>query len=187
LHRALPDRAGRDVLIISDKAKVSKLADIEDSVRGSRIVIDEGAVIDSFVKIKPAGGTGDVHIGPYAMINSGTVIYTGNGVKIGAHVLIAANCTLASTNHEFRDRDRLIIEQRFMPSRGGIVIEDDVWIGANAVLLDGALLRRGCVVGAGTVVKGELPPYSINQGVPARTVGYRLSKADRDAKREARP
>lgn len=161
------------MLIISDTARVSKMADIEDSTRGSKIVIDEGVSIDSFVKIKPAGGAGDVHIGAHTVINSGTVIYTGNGVEIGAHVAIAANCTLAPTNHEVRARDQLIMEQRFMPSRGGIVIEDDVWIGANAVLLDGAVLRKGCVVGAGAVVRGELPAYSINVGVPARTIGYR--------------
>ncbi len=161
------------MLILSDTARVSKLADIEDSVRGSRIVVEDGAMIDSFVKIKPAGGTGDVHIGANTKINSGTVIYTGNGVRIGANVAIAANCTFAATNHEYRARDRLIAEQGFMPSRGGIVVEDDVWIGANVVLLDGAVLRRGCVVGAGAVVRGELPAFSINIGVPARTVGYR--------------
>jgi virginiamycin A acetyltransferase len=161
------------MLIISENARISKFADIEDSVRGSKIIIDEGVAIDSFVKIKPAGGTGDVHIGANSVINSGTVIYSGNGVEIGKRVAIAANCTLAPTNHEIRDRIKWITDQGFMTSRGGIVIEDDVWIGANAVLLDGAILRRGCVVGAGTVVRGELEPYSINVGVPARRIGFR--------------
>jgi virginiamycin A acetyltransferase len=161
------------VLLISESAKVSPLADIEDSVRGSKIVIGDGAVIDSFVKIKPAGGTGDVTIGANTVINSGTVIYTGNGVEIGANVAIAANCTLAPTNHEFRDRETSINHQGFMPSRGGIVIEDDVWIGANVVLLDGAIVRQGAVVGAGSVVHRELPPYSVNVGTPTRTIGYR--------------
>lgn len=161
------------MLIIAPTARVSPLADIEDSVRGSRIVVEDGAVIDSFVKVKPAGGSGDVVIGRNSVINSGCVIYTGNGVRIGAHVAIAANCTLAATNHEYRDPDRLIAEQGFMPSRGGIVIEDDVWIGANVVLLDGAVVRRGSVVAAGSVVRGELPAYSIAAGAPARVIGRR--------------
>ncbi|MFD0675537.1 MULTISPECIES: acyltransferase [unclassified Paenibacillus] len=161
------------MLIISDKAHVSALADIEESVRGTRIFIDDGAMIDSFVKIKPAGGMGDVHIGSNSYINSGTVIYSGNGVWIGSGVLIAANCTLAPVNHEYRSRSLPIIEQRFMPSKGGIVIEDDVWIGAGTVILDGAFLRKGCVVGAQSLVKGELEPYSINVGVPSRRIGYR--------------
>lgn len=161
------------MLTISDKARISPMADIEDSVRGSRITIADDVVIDSFVKIKPAGGNGDVFIGERTAINSGTVIYTGHGVTIGARVAIAANCTLAPTNHEFRSRDRPITEQGFMASRGGIVIEDDVWIGANVVILDGAVLRKGSVVGAGSLVLGELPPYSINVGQPAKTIGYR--------------
>lgn len=161
------------MLTIDESARISPLADIEESVRGSRIVIEAGVVIDSFVKVKPAGGSGDLRIGPNSVINSGTVIYLGNGVTIGRDVAIAANCTLAPVNHEYRRRDRPIREQGFRPSRGGIVIEDDVWIGANTVLLDGACLRRGCVVGAGSLVRGELPPYSINVGSPARTIGYR--------------
>ncbi|MCB5173557.1 acyltransferase [Microvirga lenta] len=161
------------MIIIAETARVSALADIEDSVRGSRIIIEEGAVIDSFVKIKPAGGMGDVVIGHNSVINSGCVLYTGHGIKIGANVLVAANCTFAPTNHEFRDPERPIREQGFMPSRGGIIVEDDVWIGAGVVLLDGAILRCGSVVGAGSVVRSELVPYSINVGTPAKQVGRR--------------
>jgi acetyltransferase-like isoleucine patch superfamily enzyme len=161
------------MLIISPTARISPLADIEDSTQGTKIIVGDGAVIDAFVKIKPAGGKGDVVVGPGSYINSGCVLYTGHGITIGANVLIAANCTLAPTNHEIRDRTRLIREQGFSPSRGGIVIEDDVWIGANSVILDGAVLRRGSVVGAGSVVRHELPEYSINVGVPARTIAWR--------------
>lgn len=124
-------------------------------------------MIDSFVKIKPVGGIGDIIIGEHCYLNSGCVLYSGNGIKIANNVLIASNCTLAPVNHAFLDRQRLIREQGFSPSRGGILIEDDVWIGANCVLLDGAVLRRGCVVAAGSLVRGELPAYSICRGVPA--------------------
>lgn len=161
------------MIIIAPTARVSKLADIEDSVRGTTTTVGECSFIDSFVKIKAVGGTGNVVIGRHCYINSGVVIYSGNGVVIGNHVLIAANCTLAPVNHEFRDPRRLIHEQGFQPSRGGIVIEDDVWIGANSVLLDGAVLRRGCVVGANSLVLGELVAYSINAGSPSRQIGTR--------------
>lgn len=161
------------MLIISPSARISGLADIEDSVRGTRIVIEDGAMIDSFVKIKPAGGTGDVRIGRNSYINSGVVIYTGNGVDIGEDVLVAANCTFAPVNHEFKSRHKKIVEQHFKPGKGGILVEDDVWIGANCVILDGAILRKGCVVGAQSVVRGELEPYSINVGNPLQRIGYR--------------
>jgi acetyltransferase-like isoleucine patch superfamily enzyme len=158
---------------IAPGARVSPLADIEDSVRGTRISIAAGVVIDAFVKIKPAGGNGDIEIGAGTIINSGCVLYSGNGIRIGANVLIAANCTLAPTGHEFADPDRLIRDQGFRPSRGGIVIEDDVWIGANSVLLDGAHIGRGSVVGAASLVRGRLPEYCIAAGAPTRIRGWR--------------
>jgi virginiamycin A acetyltransferase len=163
------------MLKIDPTAKISPLADIEESVRGTLIQVGPRTVIDSFVKIKPAGGMGDVVIGADCAINSGTVIYTGNGVRIGDAVAIAANCTLAPTNHAIADRDRLIRDQGFQPSKGGIVIEDDVWLGANVVLLDGAILRKGCVIAAGSVVRGEVEAYAIYAGAPARRIGERGS------------
>ncbi len=158
---------------IHSSARVSPLSDLEVSTRGTRIIVGAASKIDSFVKIKPVGGMADVIIGEHCYINSGCVIYSGNGITIGNNVLIAANCTLAPVNHSFRDRQRLIRDQGFLPGRGGIVIEDDVWVGANCVLLDGAILRRGCVVGAGSLVRGELPSYSICLGSPAIPVDER--------------
>jgi len=161
------------MLIIDPTARVSPLADLEDSTRGTRIVVGAGVVIDSFVKIKPAGGSGDVDIGVGSVINAGCVLYTGNGIRIGRDVLLAANCTLAPTNHAFADPTRPIRAQGFQPSRGGIVIEDDVWIGANCVLVDGAVIGRGSVIGAGSLVRGVLPPFCIAHGSPARVRGWR--------------
>ena len=154
-------------------AKVSSLADIEDSVRGTRIVVGAYASIDSFVKVKPAGGNGDLIIGERTVINSGCVLYTGNGIQIGNDVAIAANCTFAPVNHAYQDKSRRINQQGFLPSRGGIIIEDDVWIGANVVILDGAILRTGCVIGAGSLVRGEVLAYAIRAGNPLRHIGWR--------------
>ena len=137
---------------LAPTAKISKLADIEDSSRGTRIVVGADSTIDSFVKVKPAGGSGDLVIGERTTINSACVLYTGNGIRIGNDVAIAAGCIFASTNHAYKQKDRLIREQRFQPSRGGIIIEDDVWLGAGCVLLDGAIVRRGAVIGAQSLV-----------------------------------
>ena len=83
--------------------KISPKCDIEDSIKGSIIEIGSHSVIDSFVKFKPAGGPGDIIIGERVHINSCCVIYSGNGVSIGDDVLIAANCTFAPVNHEYKD------------------------------------------------------------------------------------
>ncbi len=158
---------------IHPDAQISPLADIEDSVRGTGIIIAAFTVIDSFVKIKPTGGEGDLIIGERSVINSGCVLYTGNGIRIGNDVAIAANCTFAPVNHAYKDRNRLIKEQGFLPNKGGILIEDDVWVGANCVLLDGAILRKGCVVGAGSIVRGELTENMVYAGQPLRIIGTR--------------
>lgn len=159
---------------IHPSAQVSDFAHIEDSVRGTRVVIGEGSIIDAFVKVKPAGGMGDLVIGKNCVINSGCVLYTGNGLWIGDHVAVAANCTFAPTNHEFRQKDRLIRQQGFRPSKGGIRVGNDVWIGANCVFLDGSVVGDGCVIGAGSVVRNILEPYGIYAGNPLVKLGERL-------------
>ena len=162
------------MLVISKTANISPLCDIQDSTWGSKIIINDRVMIDSFVKIKPVGGTGDVIIGENSYINSGVVIYSGNGVDIGKNVMIAANCTLAPVNHEYHDKKRKIIDQKFAPSRGGIVIKDDVWIGANTVLLDGVVIEEGAVVGAHSLVKGTLQSYTVYAGNPLKIIGHRI-------------
>jgi virginiamycin A acetyltransferase len=161
--------------IIHSSTKISRFADLEDSVRGSVLQIDENVVIESFVKIKFAGGSGNVLIGAGSYINAGVVIYSGNGISIGCGVLIAANCTLAATNHRISDTTRFIREQGFAPSKGGILIEDDVWIGANSVIVDGAIIRKGAVIGAGSLVRGEVESNTVAAGIPLRKIGTRGS------------
>ncbi len=158
---------------ISPLANVSPFSDIENSVRGGKVIISDNAMVDSFVKIKFAGGTGNVFIGESAYLNAGVVIYSGNGVSIGRGTLVAANVTIAATNHEYRSRYKSIIDQRFISSKGGVVIEEDCWIGANSVLLDGTILRRGCVVGAGSVIRGEWPEFAVIAGNPPKIISYR--------------
>lgn len=158
---------------IHNTAKISPLADIENSIKGSNITIGENTQIDSFVKIKAAGGMGDFFVGNNCYINSGCLFYLGNGIHIGNNVLVAGNTTFAPVNHEYKDGKKPIYEQRFKPSKGGIIIEDDVWIGSNCTLLDGTYIREGAVIGAQSLVKGEIPPYSVNVGNPLRIISYR--------------
>jgi acetyltransferase-like isoleucine patch superfamily enzyme len=155
---------------IHPSAKISNLADIETSNRGSVFSLGQDSFIDSFVKIKFVGGIENIEIGDNCYINSGCVLYSGNGIKIGNNVLIAANCSLSPVNHAFDDKSRLMRIQGFQTSKGGIVIEDDVWIGANAVILDGAFIPTGCVIGAGSLVRDKLEPYSVYAGNPLRLI-----------------
>ena len=56
-----------------------------------------------------------------------------------------------------------------------IIVEEDVWIGVNVILLQGAHIGRGAIVAAGAVVNKEVPPYSIVGGVPAKVIGFKYS------------
>jgi virginiamycin A acetyltransferase len=158
---------------ISDTARISSLSDIETSSRGSKLIVSANVTIDAFVKIKFVGGTANIEIGEDSFINSGCVLYSGNGIKMGKNVLIAANCTFAPVNHEYKSRDKLIIEQRFRPSKGGIIIEDDVWIGAGVIILDGSYIKKGCVIGAASIVNGTTEEYGVYVGNPLKLVKYR--------------
>lgn len=163
---------------IDPTAVISPLADLEPSLRQTRLVVGARSTIDSFVKIKFAGGNGDIVIGADCRINSGCVLYCGHGITLGNEVLVAAGCIFVPANHAVADIGRSIRLQGHLPSKGGVVIEDDVWIGANCVFLDGAVVRRGSVINAGSVVGGEIAPYSIAAGTPCRVIRRREGSLD---------
>jgi virginiamycin A acetyltransferase len=154
-------------------SKISRLSSIEVSNKETNTIIGSDTVIDDFVKIKHVGGIGDITIGEVCFINSGCVLYSGNGINIGNNVLIGPNCSITPVNHKFIDKNVLIIEQGFQDSKGGIIIEDDVWIGSNVVILDGAIIRKGAVIGANSLVNSEISENSINYGSPCKTTRYR--------------
>jgi virginiamycin A acetyltransferase len=152
---------------------IAPFADIEVSSMGTNTHIGRNCKIDNFVKIKHVGGTGDIIIGENVYLNSGTVLYSGNGIKIGNDVLIGPNCSLVPSNHNFSDVNIPIRLQKFLPSKGGIVIEDDVWIGAGVTILDGTIIKKGCIVGANSLVKGQLEEYTIYAGNPLQVIKKR--------------
>jgi len=160
-------------IILHPTVKLSDDARIFGSCRGTFIKIGAFSEIYEFVVIKAVGGIGDVVIGEHCYINPGSVIYSGNGVTLGDYVLIAANVALMPTNHSFATRSVEMRKQGFAESKGGIVIEDDVWIGASSTVLDGVKIGRGAIVAAGSVVKDHIPSYEIWGGVPAVKIGDR--------------
>lgn len=159
--------------IFHSTVQVGPFTSIEVSTRGTDTIIGQHCVIDDFVKIKHVGGTGSIELGEYVYVNSGTVIYSGNGVKIGNNVLIGPNCSLVPVNHKFIDRKLLIRLQGFQESKGGIIIEDDVWLGANVTILDGAIIKKGCVIAANSLVAGVTEAFGVYAGTPATLIKSR--------------
>ena len=79
---------------------------------------------------------------------------------------------IAGGNHTFERRD---IPIWFQPSvsKGGILLEDDIWIGASSTVLDGVRIGKGAIIGAATLVHKRIRPYTINVGVPAQLIKKR--------------
>ena len=122
------------------------------------------SVVESFACINNA--VGDVLIGDYTRIGLHNTII--GPVRIGSHVNLAQGITVTALNHNFDDTNKRIDEQGV--STKAVIIEDDVWIGANAVILPGVTIGNHCVVAAGAVVTKDVPPHSLVAGVPAKVI-----------------
>lgn len=131
--------------------------------------VDRGAVIRGSGVIRELGV--GVEVGERAAIGAFDFIHGGGGVRIGRDVLLGPFVQVFSENHRFEDPGRPVIEQGVM--RAPVVIEDDVWVGASAIILAGVVIGAGAIVAAGAVVRSDVPPGAVVAGVPARIVGRR--------------
>ena len=122
------------------------------------------SVIESFACINNA--VGDVIIGDHTRIGLHNTII--GPVDIGNHVNLAQGITVTALNHNFSDTNKRIDEQGV--STNPVTIEDDVWVGANAVILPGVTIGEHCVVAAGAIVTKDVPPHSLVAGVPAKVI-----------------
>lgn len=163
-------------LEIHPTAYVSAHARLYPSQRGTRIVIGAHSEVYDFVVIRAVGGTGDIVIGSHCYINPHCTLYSGSGIRFGDYVLVGPGCSIVPANHEIARLDIEIRKQGFMPSRGGVVVEDDVWIGANCVLLDGAYVETGAVIAAGSVVSGRIGARGVWGGNPCRLLRPRAGQ-----------
>lgn len=125
---------------------------------GDYSVVESNACINNAV--------GDVMIGDHTRIGLHNTII--GPVTIGNHVNLAQGITVTALNHNFADTEKRIDEQGV--STKPVVIEDDIWIGANAVILPGVSIGRHSVVAAGSVVTKDVPPHSLVAGIPAKII-----------------
>ena len=109
-----------------------------------------------------------ITIGRNCFLGEYNVIRGQGGVHIGNDVYTGPMVQMVAVNHVYQDATRPIREQGITAQ--GIVIEDDVWIGANATIVDGVTIGKGSIIGAGSVVTRDIPPYSIAVGTPAQPV-----------------
>ena len=122
------------------------------------------SVVESYSCVNNA--VGDVVIGDYTRIGIHNTII--GPVTIGSHVNLAQGITVTALNHNFEDKNKRIDEQGV--STKPVVIGDDVWIGANAVILPGVTIGKHAVVAAGAVVTTDVPENTVVGGVPAKVI-----------------
>lgn len=122
------------------------------------------SVIESFCCINNA--VGDVVIGNHTRIGIHCTVI--GPVYIGSHVNLAQGITVTALNHNFEDISKCIDEQGI--STKPVTISDDVWIGANAVILPGVTIGRHSVIAAGAVVTKDVPDNTLVGGVPAKVI-----------------
>jgi acetyltransferase-like isoleucine patch superfamily enzyme len=157
---------------------------------GRGVTLERGVTVDGLMR----GGIklGDhVRIGPYSTLIGAPISNLGEGITMGANSAVDAYSFIGSAgpviigdnvimgqhvcfHPETHNFDRIDVPIKLQGTvREGITIEDDVWVGANVTFLDGAHVGRGCVIGAGSLVRGNIPPYSVAVGVPARIIRTR--------------
>ena len=114
----------------------------------------------------------EIEVGDYSSLGLNCMIPY--DLKVGKDVMMGPSVIIVGENHNFSDLElpmRLQGYTRFPPVR----IEDDVWIGARAIILPGLTIGKGAIIGAGAVITKDVPPYAICVGNPARIIKYRTN------------
>jgi acetyltransferase-like isoleucine patch superfamily enzyme len=133
---------------------------------GPRSLVMYGSILHvyNFRNIPRAG----IRIGADSLIGEYNVLRGQGGITIGNRVYTSPMVQLLAVNHIFDDPGRPFVEQGITAK--GICIEDDVWVGAGAIVTDGVRIGGGAVVAAGSLVNRDVPPHTVVAGVPATIV-----------------
>ncbi|MBE0650333.1 MAG: acyltransferase [Bacteroidales bacterium] len=128
----------------------------------NRFELGNDSTIEDFCTIN--NGVGDVIIGDRTRIGLGNVLI--GPVKVGSDVMFAQNVVLSGLNHSYEDISLPPSQQKV--STNPIVIEDEVWIGANAMITAGVTVGKHSVIAGGSIVVKDVPPYSVVVGNPGK-------------------
>lgn len=156
----LGDRVAIDDYVLLDASG----AGADGITLGEDVIVSRNCVIQ--------GKTGPVKIGNKTDIGCNAILSSGGGIEIGNSVLIAGNCYIGGGRY-ISDRTDIAMMEQGLYTKGPVIIGDDVWLGAGAIVLDGVRIGKGCIVGAGAVVTKDLPDYAIAAGIPAKVIKTR--------------
>ena len=139
-----------------------------ESLRDGRLVIGEHTLMEPHVwlSVPPPAR---IRIGSGVFLNLGVMLAASELVEIGDHCMLANGCLVTDADHRYDDPDRPVPWQGFS-SKGPTRIGDNTWCGAHVVVTSGVTIGERCVIGAGSVVNRDIPPFSVAVGVPARVI-----------------
>jgi acetyltransferase-like isoleucine patch superfamily enzyme len=159
-------------ITIGDNVVFDDLSVIDAKGKGNQgITIGDNVVIGRNSVLSCKGGS--ISIGDFSNIGSNNSLLSESILQIGKYVFTAGHVYMvAGGNHSFARRDIPIWEQP-SESKGGIVIEDDVWIGASCTIVDGVKIKKGAILGAASLAHKKIPSYSIALGNPASVIKKR--------------
>ncbi len=146
------------------KASVIRSRTRMDVVPFNKFELGDYSTIEDFCTIN--NGVGDVIIGKETRIGMSNVVI--GPVTIGNNVIFAQNIVMSGLNHSYENLSSPISKQKV--TTAPITVEDECWIGANAVLTAGVKVGKHSVIAAGAVVTKDIPPYSVAVGNPARVI-----------------
>jgi len=130
------------------------------------IYFQVNASLGKFTFFSAEGGSIVIGKNFSANINCHINASVGGEIKIGNDVLLGPNVVIRTANHNFNDKNKPIYNQGH--NYGNIIIEDNVWIGANSVILKNVKIGKGSVIAAGAVVIKNVKPFTVVGGVPAK-------------------
>jgi acetyltransferase-like isoleucine patch superfamily enzyme len=139
-----------------------------EALREGRLEVGEGALFEPGVWIT-APGSARVRIGAGTFLNQGVMVASHELVEIGEHCMLANGCFVSDAAHRYDDPDKPVPWQGFT-SKGPTRIGANCWLGAHVVVTSGVTIGERCVIGAGSVVTQDIPPFSIAAGAPARVL-----------------
>ncbi len=167
-------------LSVGHNVKIEEGAEVQCLSRqgvilGNGVTIGRGACIrpSSYYGMDPGQG---IEVGEGSAIGAYCWIGASGHVRIGRDVLFGPRVVLIPENHNFDDLEATIKSQGV--TRAGIEIGDNCWIGCNVTILSGVTIGHGSIVAAGAVVRGNVEPYSIVGGVPAKLIRKRTANEE---------
>jgi acetyltransferase-like isoleucine patch superfamily enzyme len=163
------------IILIMNGGRIGKNVKIYEGVKlashrgcpiniGDRVSIEKGVVISTSEKGRIIIGN-NVYIGEYCVLTSNEEI------EIGDNVLISPHNDIVDFNHIYQDPTKPVNEQGIIAKK--ITIQEDAWIGSGSKILMGVTIGKGAIIGAGSVVTKDVPPYHVVAGDPAKTIKMR--------------